>query len=466
MKTYQRVCCVVLSVTVLAAAASGQTSRRKSTAEHLFFKCKLLINPSTGATIANAIIETMGGKIMSVGQASEVAIPSDAKLMDFSDKYVIPGLVDTHGHLYSWTGKSVTTTNALLPVFYIANGVTSVGVPGSMDAGGDIALRNRIDSGQNVGPRYFLAGEYIEMAPRMFGWMSVVSTAEEARLRVDMWATQGTTAIKLYAGTHGEVMQAAIDEAHERSMRVWAHLGATTYQQAIDMGVDQIFHGVTTMLDTRPPGITQAEYLEWEKATEALDLGRPEIQMMLKAAARKKVVLTPTIAVSEVAETGDYEKHHMEEQKRFFSPVGWEQIQKYIQGPPQPEFAAMAGELKKSKEFIRRAYEAGCLLSTGTDYVLLTMLPGWSLWREMEIFAEAGLPPMEILKAATWNGIYAIGRTDQLGSIEAGKLADFVVLNANPLESISNVRQVYRVVKGGVVYDRDKLLNGLVGLVN
>ncbi|HEV3038637.1 MAG TPA: amidohydrolase family protein [Candidatus Angelobacter sp.] len=239
MKTYQRLCCVVLSVTGLAATVSGQTSRRKPTAEHLFFKCKLLINPSTGTTIANAIIETSGGKIMSIGQANEVSIPPDAKVMDFSDKYVIPGLVDTHGHLYSWTGKSVTTTNALLPSFYLANGVTSVGAPGSMDAGGDIALRNRIDAGQTAGPRLFLAGEYIEMAPRMFGWMNVVSTAEEARLRVDMWAAQGTTAIKFYAGAHGELMQAAIDEAHERSMRVWAHLGATTYQQAIDMGVDQ-----------------------------------------------------------------------------------------------------------------------------------------------------------------------------------------------------------------------------------
>ncbi|HEV2991407.1 MAG TPA: amidohydrolase family protein, partial [Candidatus Angelobacter sp.] len=308
--------------------------------------------------------------------------------------------------------------------------------------------------------------EYIEMAPRMFGWMSVVSTAEEARLRVDMWAAQGTTAIKLYAGAHGELMQAAIDEAHERSMRVWAHLGATTYQQAIDMGVDQIFHGVTAMPDTRPSGMTQTNYIEWAKGTMALDLDRPDIQAMLKAAARRRVVMTPTVAVSEAAEPGDYEKHHMEEQKRFYTPAAWEQIQKYIQGPPQPEFAAMAGELKKNKEFIRRAYEAGCLLSTGTDYVLLTMLPGWSLWREMEIFAEAGLPPMEVLKAATWNGIYAIGRTDQLGSIEPGKLADFVILNANPLESIINVRQVYRVVKGGVVYDRDKLLNGLVGLVN
>ncbi len=73
---------------------------------------------------------------------------------------------------------------------------------------------------------------------------------------------------------------------------------------------------------------------------------------------------------------------------------------------------------------------------------------------------------MEVLKAATWNGAYAIGRTDQLGSVEANKLADFVVLDANPLENISNVRQVHRVIKDGVIYDREDLLKPLIGKVD
>jgi imidazolonepropionase-like amidohydrolase len=84
----------------------------------------------------------------------------------------------------------------------------------------------------------------------------------------------------------------------------------------------------------------------------------------------------------------------------------------------------------------------------------------------MEIFAEAGLTPMEVLKAATWNGAYALGRTDQFGSVEPGKLADFVVLDRNPLERIDNVRRIHRVVKGGVVYDREALLEPLVGKVD
>src|SRR5208282_2453151 len=136
MKAYQRLCAGIIAgfmaVIILAAPLSGQTNRRRPTAEHLFFKCKLLINPSTGETIANAIIETAGGKIMNVGRANEVSIPQDAKVMDFSDKYLIPGLVDTHGHLYARTANLWTTTNSQLPVFYLANGVTSVGDPGSM----------------------------------------------------------------------------------------------------------------------------------------------------------------------------------------------------------------------------------------------------------------------------------------------------------------------------------------------
>lgn len=454
-------------------AEAGTTKRIKPIADHLFFKCKLLINPSTKESVADAVIETDGGKILFTGKASDFSIPAGAKVIDFSDKFIIPGLIDTHGHLYTRTHfkSKWQRTNAQLPVFYLANGVTTIGDPGSWEGDGDIALRNRVDAGELTGPRYFLAGEYIDVPPLIIPWMSAVKTPDEARAKVHLWATRGATTIKIYMGAHGDVMQAAIDEAHEHSMRVWAHVGAVTFQQAMDMGIDQLFHGVLAMPDTRRPGLRLTgtkDYQEWSRATAALDLTRPEIQKMFRTAAQRKVVLTPTAVVRELAEPGAYEKHHMGEQKRFYSSAAWQEIDSTLKGPPPAwtSAEALAQEVKKNKEFIRRAYEAGCLLSTGTDYVVLTMLPGWSLWREMEIFSEAGLPAMEVLKAATWNGAYAIGRTDQLGSVEANKLADFVVLDANPLDNISNVRQVHRVVKGGVIYDREELLKPLVGKVD
>jgi imidazolonepropionase-like amidohydrolase len=468
--TFAPVLVLLLGGPLLRSDAGDAPGKRdKPSAEHLFFRCKLLINPATRETIPDALIETNGGKILQVGRVSAAVLPAGAKMIDFGTKYVIPGLIDTHGHLYARTGgrSSWRRTDPLLPIFYLAAGVTAIGDPGSMDAAGDFALRNRIDAGELPGPRYFLAGEYIDMPPLLVGWMNPVKTPEEARAKVATWAERGASAIKIYAGAHGVVMQAAIDEAHEHSLRVWAHVGAVTFQQAMDMGVDQLFPGAPIMPDTRRPGITQRQWLDYAKATAALDLTHPQIVAMFRTAALRRVVLTPTAVVSELAEPGASAKHHMEEQRRFYSAAAWQEIEKYLKGPAPAYYPAevAAQDLKKNKEFIRRAHEAGCLLSTGTDYVVLTMLPGWSLWREMEIFAEAGLPPLDILKAATWNGAYAVGRTDQLGSVEAGKCADFVVLDANPLEKISNVRQVHRVVKGGVVYDRERLLEPLVGKV-
>jgi enamidase len=461
---------IALIIIVVPSEADTPPIRIKPAAEHLVFHCKLLVNPSSGETIPDAVIETNGGKILRVGKAGQSPPPANAKLVDFGDKYIIPGLIDTHGHLYArlhLKTRRWVKSDARLPIFYLAAGVTAIGDPGSMDGAADIDLRNHIDSGQLPGPRYFLAGEYVDMPPLNVSWMKPVTTPDEARAKVHHWAAQGATAIKIYASAHGEVMRAAIDEAHEHSMRVWAHVGAVTFQQAMDMGVDQLFHGAIVMPDTRRPGITQKDWAEWAKQTASLDLRHPLIQTMYRTAAERKVVLTPTAVVSELAEPGSYQKHQMDEQKQYYAPAAWKELEPQLNGPTPSSYRAedMAAELRKNKEFIHHAHAAGCLLSTGTDFVVLTMLPGWSLWREMEIFAEAGIPPMAVLKSATWNGAYVVGRTDQLGSVEPGKLADFVILRANPLDSISNVRQVHRVVKGGVIYDPEQLLKPLIGKV-
>jgi imidazolonepropionase-like amidohydrolase len=449
-------------------AGAAEAAIEEPQAGHVFFKCRLVINPSEGKTIPDAIIEVAGGKILEVGGAAEVPIAPGAKVVDFGDKFIIPGLVDTHGHLYTRLAGEWCKTNPLLPAFYLAAGVTTVGDPGSMDFAGDVALRERIDSGQIPGPRFFLAGEYIQMPPIRIPWMKSTETADQARAIVDDAAKQGAAAIKIYDHVQGDVLRAAIDRAHDRSMRVWAHVGAVSFQQAIDMGVDQLFHGVLVMSDGRKPRIPVDDFIAWIKGAGDLDLTAPAIQAMFRSAARRKVVLTPTVGVLGMFWVPDRKAHHMEEQERFYTPAAWKSVQTRLAGPIPFKVSAEDFDRQRTKnqEFIRRAHEAGCLLSTGTDYTLLTMLPGWTLWREMEIFAEAGLPPMAVLKAATWNGAYAVGRTDLLGSLEPGKLADFVVLDANPLERVGNVRRVHRVVKGGIVYDREALLTPLVGKVD
>ena len=153
---------------LLPFRAAGEGRRDHAVAEHLFFRCKLLINPAAGTASPDAVIETSGGKILSAGPSSEVPIPAGAKVIDYGDKYVIPGLFDSHGHLYFGGIKQYTGSSRLLGLFYLAAGVTSVVNPGSLDPGGDMAVRQRIDEGIRVGPRFFNAANTSRWSPPPF----------------------------------------------------------------------------------------------------------------------------------------------------------------------------------------------------------------------------------------------------------------------------------------------------------
>lgn len=430
---------------VLSIAAQGQTKRIKPRAEALLVKCKLLINPANGSVIENAAIQVNNGKIMRVGRASDLGTPAGYRVIDYSDKYVIPGLIDTHAHMYGGIQFRITT-NENGPVLLLASGVTTACGPGSMDPGGDLAMRRRIDTGFWEGPRYFLAGEYLEMDPVTVRWMNPLFTPEEARLKIDYWASQGATAIKMYARMSGEIMRTSAEHAHEMGLRVYAHVGATEWKDAIEMGVDELFHGVLALPEGMPKDLRDDAQGSRDQAIARMDLNQPAVREALRLAAERKVVLSPTAVVREPI---DMEKQHMADQKRFFVPSTWEMIEKMAKQPPSP---AVIGVMNKQREFIKAADRAGCILATGTDYVVWRLLPGFSLWREMELFAEAGLPPMKILKAATWAGAYAIGRTDQLGSIEPGKLADLVFVAGDPLKDIKDAAKIQRVMVDGRSY--------------
>jgi imidazolonepropionase-like amidohydrolase len=189
-------------------------------------------------------------------------------------------------------------------------------------------------------------------------------------------------------------------------------------------------------------------------------LNAPKIQAVFKAAADAKVVFVPTVVA---LEPPDAAKDFMAAQQPFYAPDAWKRVEQRFNAEKK-KYALLLTQ--KNVEFVRAAHRAGVMLSTGTDMTNLQMLPAYSLYREMEIFAEAGLKPMEVLQAATYNGAWAIGRTDLIGSLEPGKAADFVILNANPLDNISHIRQVFRVAKNGVIYTPEDLTKPLKGRIH
>jgi len=292
------------------------------------------------------------------------------------------------------------------------------------------------------------------------GWMNPVRTPEEVRLKIEEWIKSGATSVKVYANMKGELLREAIEFGHLHGVKVIGHLGATPWKEAMLMGIDELFHGILALPEATPTDAAAKDPKNPYAWLASVDLGRPEVAEVLRLAAKTGTVLTPTGVVLEPL---DPAIHHLEEEKRFLTAEAWAKLQERVAKPFIPDGAkAMA----KIKQFIKMAYDAGCVLSTGTDQVGFTLLPGFGLLREMEIFAEAGVPPMDVLRAATVNGARAIGRSDLLGSFEAGKLADFVVLDGNPLEDIGRVRAVHRVVKNGVVFEPEAVLKPVLGRVD
>jgi enamidase len=238
-----------LFIAMLGPAIFAQTKRVRPVTGHIVFSARLLINPASGQVIQNAVIEVNNGRIMRVGKKGAFPVPKDAETIDFGDRVIIPGLIDTHGHLFG--GLTVRhKTCDMLAAFFLAAGVTTVRSPGSMEPEGDIGLQNRINSGRLLGPRYFNSGPYVEGDPVSVVWMHPVNTPEEVRLKIDQWIKQGASSVKIYAALAGDLLRTAIAHGHAHGVKVIGHIGAATYVDAIRMGIDELFHGILAMPDS------------------------------------------------------------------------------------------------------------------------------------------------------------------------------------------------------------------------
>jgi len=450
---------------LLTLGLSAQSNRTRPPAGHLIVKCRLLIDPGPDRVISDAFIEIVNGRILRVGPVSEMPESRNAKILDFGDKTIIPGLIDTHFHLFGNIVRSNDTFTGLLIKLPLACGVTTVRAPGSFNPGGDFALRDKINAGIFDGPRIYLSGAILNMEPSRLRYMNLVRTDEEVRLLIDHWAERGATSIKLYESFQGDLLKTAIDHAHLHGLRALAHLGATSFEDAIRAGIDEVFHGALAFKDILPKDLREDQSKEYVQAFANMDLEGPEAERLLKLAADLRVVITPTVAMSDKM---DFQGEFLLSQKPYYTAAAWETAIKREANRIAPgEGRASAGDklTETFLHFLKKAYEAGCILTTGTDKTSMVPLPGFSLWHEMMAFARAGLPAKAILKAATFNGAYALAVDNILGSLEPGKFADFVVLDKNPMEDIKNIKTVFRVIKGGIVYEPEPLLKRLIGII-
>lgn len=420
--------------------------------------------PATGQTIV-----IQDGRIAAVGPAASVTIPAGARTTDFSGHTVIPGLVGLHDHLFYTApgGRRVAATYTSTRL-YLASGVTTVRTTGSNAPYQDINARAEIERGDAPGPRIHITAPYFTGAGNG-GYMAEIGSPEQARRFVRYWGEEGATWLKSYTSIRPEDLKAAIDEAHKLGMKVTGHLCSVSFQEAVAMGIDNLEHGLFTASDFDPsrtgPGQCSGSLLAVatleENANPDLEVWNKTIRMMVEHG----VPMTSTLAVYEMFFPG-----RPPTTDRMVAAMAPEVLEAYlaqrkvIDGNPNPPLNVRM--LHNAMAFEKAFHDAGGLLAAGVDPTGIGgALPGYGDQRNYLLLLEAGFSAPEVVRIMSFNGARILGVDDNLGSIEAGKLADLVVLRGDLLADPSVIEQPHYVFKDGVGYDTAPLIASVRGRV-
>jgi imidazolonepropionase-like amidohydrolase len=414
---------------------------------------------------ADQSITIEGEKITAIGPTP---VTDGAKVLDLRGYSVMPGIVGMHDHFwyqdFAAPGTAVDETMSYsAPRLYLANGVTTARTIASVDPYAELWLKRQIETGTIPGPHLEVTGPFLDgtdlAAPRLVG----LTGPEDARATVAFWADHGVTQFKAYQGITRDELRAVIQEAHKRGLKVTGHLCSVTYDEAIDLGIDNLEHGfqVNTALDPdkKPDTCSTAR---GDSTLMHMSPGSPEADRLIASLVKHHVAITSTLVG--LANSTSPQRSLKPAVLAAMSPkvrdayLDW----RNRLGAGRSERAAM---LRRDMDLQRAFVAAGGLLIAGPDPVGIGgNIPGFGDQREIELLVEAGFTPVEAIRIATLNGATFLGRQDRIGSIAVGKNADLVVIKGDPAARISDVENVEMVFKDGVAYETAKLLDSVKGL--
>ena len=410
----------------------------------------------TGAGPRAATVLIRGDRIEEVGP--DVEVPRSAEVVEIPGMTVVPGLMDMHGHMYAFGNNQFEAYSAL----FLAGGVTTAFSPGDFDPQGMTAFRDRVARGEAVGPRVLTAGPYFDHEPSVVGWIEGVESPEEALAKFESWKDR-IDAVKVYSNITEEELGALAEAAHAAGLKMTGHLGGqVSTRRAIELGIDGLEHGIFAVSDLTNTSQTDDLARQYCALAE-IDLDGPVVDGLIQAIVDEHVWITPTIVtlqsihpdfVPPAPEWLDYLSPELRERMA--------QIPPYLD---QNGAACLDGALSKQLEFVRRVHERGGLLLAGTDPVSPKVVPGFGIHAEMANFVRAGLSPLQAISIATRNGAVALGLSEELGTLEPGKLADLVVVRGDPASDIALMDNTVWVFKAGVRYDPSELRESAVGSI-
>jgi enamidase len=394
-------------------------------------------------------------------------VPAGATLIDGTGKTLLPGFVFVHEHLfYPVGGGHFSSMLASFPPLYLAGGVTTARTGGSVAPYADLSLRDAIAAGRAIGPDFDITGPYIEGAGLGIMELHAAANPDAVEQLVNYWADTGVTSFKAYMMLNRAGLRRAIETAHRRGLKITGHLCAVTYREAAEMGIDNLEHGFAAMTDFVPG--KQPDICPLQATGDLLanvDPDSPQVRDLIAYLVQRHVALTSTLVVFEDMTPG---RPRLDAAQRALlnesALRGYDAIHRLIDGAPTPRRSAAS--FAKNFRLERMFVEAGGLLLAGTDPTGAGgALPGFASIRQIQLLVEAGFSFEQAVRIGTLNGAIFLGRDRDVGSIAAGKRADLILVDGDPVRDPAALGRIQTVFKAGIGYDRQALLASVRGLI-
>lgn len=402
-----------------------------------------LFDPRDLSVTSNTSVVVRADRIVRVGSDEDIKPPSNAEVIDGQGRFLMPGLWDNHQHF--------TDNDGALD---LANGVTSARDMAN-DTDSFLQRIKRFDDGTELGPRVLKAG-IIDGTGELAGPTKMrVDTAEQAIRDVDWYADHGYAQMKIYSSIKPELVPVIADHAHVRGMRVSGHVPAfMSARQFIENGADEIQHLNFVVLNFLFPEVKETRnrdrFIKVAERAREFTPDKPEVRDFIDFLKKHHTVLDPTMNAFEALFCGDPTAvtPGLEQTiPRFPAQVRRSIRSGALEVPPD-----RAAEYKEAfpamLRLLKAIHDAGVTIIPGTD-----SLAGYSLHHELELYVQAGIKPAEVLRMATLTSATVMGVDKDRGIIAAGKLADMILIDGDPLNNIRDLDKITTVIKGGNVYD-------------
>lgn len=419
-------CFAGLAALLIAAAAIAQSTTLAITGI-------TVVDVIDGRILPNSTVVITNGTITAV--ARNGSLPRGAQRVDGRGKFLIPGLWDMHAHIEG-------SEKGWLPL-YVANGVAGI-----RDMGADLdfilEMRDATATGRTMGPRIIAAGPILDDAPGDWPFRMRVRNADDARTAVRLLKNRGVDLVKVHNNTPRDAFFAIVDEARQQHLPVAGHVPLkVTIQEGVDAGMLSIEH-------------LGEDGRVWKACSGGRQYQPGACRPFFASLATRHVWQTPTlIAMAEMPVIGTPASEISRDQlayanQRFLDMQAGNQSL-FVTRPEVLQILKSQAEI--ARVVTRDMAAAGVGILAGCDGTIA----GFCVHDELRLMVAGGMTPLAALQTATINPARYLGRETTLGTVAAGRLADLVLLDANPLEDIGNVRRIHAVVTAGRFLDRPAL---------